>query len=310
LGWQVRPEAAATALAARASPRRNLVARVSAGILNSVREAGPRPGAWRREKLTARYDDRLFADILVPLSGQPSSWAALDQALEVAQREGAQLHGLHVVASEAAREAEAAQAVRAEFHLRCAAAGLTGLLAVEAGEVAPKICERGLLADLVVLNLAHPPPPQPLAKLESGFRAIIRHCARPILAVPSGARVLDRVLLAYDGGPKAQEALFVATYFAEVWDTPLTVVAVAEADLAPGAVLDRARAYLEFHEIQATFLSETGPVASVIMILAEAHDSHLIIMGGYGRHPVREVVLGSTVDEVLRQSRRPVLICR
>jgi nucleotide-binding universal stress UspA family protein len=34
------------------------------------------------------------------------------------------------------------------------------------------------------------------------------------------------------------------------------------------------------------------------------------VMGGYGFGPMLEVVLGSTVDEVLRTSRRPVLICR
>jgi nucleotide-binding universal stress UspA family protein len=43
---------------------------------------------------------------------------------------------------------------------------------------------------------------------------------------------------------------------------------------------------------------------------AEAHDSDLILMGGYGYSPVVEVVLGSAVDEVLRASRQPVLICR
>jgi nucleotide-binding universal stress UspA family protein len=36
----------------------------------------------------------------------------------------------------------------------------------------------------------------------------------------------------------------------------------------------------------------------------------LIVMGGYGRGPVLEVVLGSALDQVLRQSHRPTLICR
>jgi len=33
-------------------------------------------------------------------------------------------------------------------------------------------------------------------------------------------------------------------------------------------------------------------------------------MGGYGFSPVLEVVIGSSVDQVLRESRQPVLICR
>jgi nucleotide-binding universal stress UspA family protein len=33
-------------------------------------------------------------------------------------------------------------------------------------------------------------------------------------------------------------------------------------------------------------------------------------MGGYGFNPALEIVLGSTVDEVLRTGQLPVLICR
>jgi nucleotide-binding universal stress UspA family protein len=33
-------------------------------------------------------------------------------------------------------------------------------------------------------------------------------------------------------------------------------------------------------------------------------------MGSYGFSPVLEVALGSTVDQVLRRSRQPVLVCR
>jgi nucleotide-binding universal stress UspA family protein len=46
------------------------------------------------------------------------------------------------------------------------------------------------------------------------------------------------------------------------------------------------------------------------MVTAEERGCDLIIMGGYGFNPVLEVVLGSAVDEVLRTSRRPMLICR
>src|SRR4030067_934880 len=77
---------------------------------------------------------------------------------EAVRREGAQVHGLHVVASESQLETDAAQALQIEFNRRCEEADVRGTLAVEAGEVAAKICERALLADLVVLHLAHPPP--------------------------------------------------------------------------------------------------------------------------------------------------------
>ena len=315
LGWEIRPEAAAADLAAQLSPQpQHVVARVGERIRNAIKpgvlEAGPPPGEWRRERAADHRDDRLFADALVAISGQETGWSALDQALVMAQREGARLHGLHVVPSEAARESEAAQAVSAEFDRRCEAASVWGRLVLEAGEVSRQICERARWTDLVVLSLNYPPAPQPMARIGSGLSTIIRRCPRPVLAVPGTASPLERALLAYDGSPKAEEALFVATYLSGRWDIPLVVVTVMESGLTSSETLARAQQYLESHGAQATFVEERGPAAGAIMITAEERDCDLIIVGGYGSSPMLEVALGSTVDQVLRTSRRPMLICR
>ena len=305
LGWQVKPEVAAKDFAARPDER-NPVARA----LDAVLAGGPAPGRWREEKLAARYSDRLFADILVPVSGEAVGWYALEQALVVARREAAHLHGLHIVPSEEQKEGEAAQAVRAEFNRRCEAAGLPGSLAIEAGEVASTICRRAGMMDLIVLNLAYPPPAQTLARLGSGWRAMIRRCAPPLLITPRVSSPLDRVLLAYDGSAKAREALFVAAYLAEQWKTSLVVLTVEEAGRMTSATLDYPRDYLEFHEVRAEFVEASGPVVETILKTTAGHDSQLIIMGGYGASLALEVVLGASVDDVLRETRWPMLICR
>jgi nucleotide-binding universal stress UspA family protein len=315
LGWEIKPEAAVADLAAQFSPRpQRVVARLGEKILDAVTpdefESGPPPGQWREEELEACEYDRLFADILVPVSGEESSWNALEQALEVARREGARLYGLHIVPSEAERETEEAQAVQAEFNQRCEAAGIPGELAIEVGGMARKINERARWTDLVIVNLAHPPATQPVARLSSGFRTLIRRCARPVLAVPRASSHLDRALLAYDGSPKANEALFVATYLSCRWNITLVVVTVIETGRTTSETLARAQGYLETHGVEATFVKESGPVAEAILKRAEEHESDLIIMGGYGLSPVLEVVLGSAVDQVLRTSRQPMLICR
>ena len=36
----------------------------------------------------------------------------------------------------------------------------------------------------------------------------------------------------------------------------------------------------------------------------------MIIMGGYGKSPATEILLGSAVDRVLREAWQPMLICR
>lgn len=303
LGWTVTPEAIVSGLAEKVNVR--LGERLLKLVIPDALLEGPQPGAWRKERLEERYTRRLFEDVLVPLSGEPESWAALDQAFEVVSRESGHLLGLHVVATEAARNSEAALAVKSEFEKRCSALPFPGRLAIDVGDVARRICERATVADLVVLHLAHPPGAQPLERLTSGMSLIIRRCPRPVLLVPGPVTPMARPLLAYDGSPKAKEALFVATYLAEEWNAQLTVLAAA----APAA-LDHARKYLEFHEVKATFLEEDGPAAETILRAAEEQAADLILMGGYSAQPLVEVVVGSTVDAVLRRTCLPILICR
>lgn len=303
LGWQVKPAAAAESLLAQAAgPQRS-------GLLGVLSD-GPAAGEWRKVKIEDRYTDRLFRDILVPLSGEESGWSALGQAIVVAKQEGARLNGLHVVAQEADRDSDAIGQMRELFEQRCAEAGVVGALAVDAGEVAACVCARAVLNDLVVLNVAHPPSAQPLARLGSGFRTLIRRCARPLLATPGPATPLARILLAYDGSPKSNEALFVATYFAEQWKSHLAVLTTVETE-AHRENMEHARRYLEMHEVTAEFtLREAGSPSDAILDRAKATGAELIIMGGYSRSPVIEIVVGSAVDGVLRETDRPMLICR
>jgi nucleotide-binding universal stress UspA family protein len=315
LGWEIEPVAAAADLSWRFSPRlQRIIQRVRDKLLDAITpdelEAGPEPGRWRRERVEARHYASLFPDILVAVNGEDSGWHTLDQALVVAKRDGAHLHGLYVVASAAGKAGANAQSIEAEFARRCQAAGVPGRLAVEVGEVARQVSERAIWTDLVVLSLNYPPGSRLLARLSSGLSTIIRRCSRPILAVPMSESCLSRALLAYDGSPKAEEALFVSTYLAGCWHIPLTVVAVAETGEREAQALERAQCYLSQRGIQAAYELKTGRVSEAILSAADEHESDLIIMGGYGPSPVMEVVLGSTVDQVLRAGGRPLLICR
>jgi len=228
----------------------------------------------------------------------------------VARREGGRIAGLMIVRTPAARESPEAQAVRDEFDRRCTQAEVHGNLAIEVGAVTDLICDRARWNDLVVVNLAYPPSAAPVARLRNGFRALVQRCPRPILAVPQVVSPLSRGLLAFDGSPKAQEALYVGAYLASQWRIPLTVVAVIEGEHGPDTPLNQARQYLESRAVVANYVEESGPVADAILRAAAADSSDLILMGGYGFNPLLEAVIGSAVDQVLRESKQPVLICR
>jgi nucleotide-binding universal stress UspA family protein len=316
LGWWVEPEAAAGELVARHSPRpQQVLGRVSDKVLDAIvppaLAAGPAPGHWREERQEMRVAKNMFRDILVPVSGKEEGWRALEQALLVATHEEGRVHGLYVVPGGRALDPAAIQQVQEQFEAHCRAVGIPGELRLETGVITDAICNQGQWTDLMVLRLTHPPGTLPSERLSSGFSILIRRCSRPILAVPGEVSQMRRPLLAYDGSRKAQEALFVATYLAAAWDSELTVLTVAEPLQRNG--LKDARQYLEEQKVPASFIKRKRQGMTVgAIILEEAAEAgcDLIIMGGYGYKPVLEVVLGSSVDEVLQRSKVPVLICR
>lgn len=315
LDIDIKPESAATHLAATQSEKTDRrVARAGEKLLSPLMpeglETGARPGDWRREREAAlRQNHAMFSHILVPISGVESEWLGLEQALEVARREGAHLHGLHVVPDEAQLESQAVRAVQKRFDSRCAEAGLEGKLNLVAGRVTQEICRRARWTDLIVANLRYPPGKSPASKIATGFDDLIRRCFSPILAVPGRISPMSRALLAYDGSPKAREALFVAAYLAGCWNMELIGLTVADPETAR-EIQDDFQEYLHRCDVQPLLIQESGAVGEAILRTAETHGCDLIIMGGYRKTPLLEVMVGTVVDEVLTQSPLPTLVCR
>jgi nucleotide-binding universal stress UspA family protein len=321
LGWEVDLPAAvadfADTEAAQADARSlwrdvAVYARLAEGpSLANWRKAQWRERAWERERALPR-EERLFADYLVAVRGTASDWRTLEQAIWQAQLEGDRLLGLHVVSRPQLAESAAVEAVRDKFHAMCQAGGVDGEFSVTVGRVSDQIIERAPYADLVITTLVHPPGTRALERLSHGFNKLVQRCPRPLLAFPSGGApsLLDRPLLAYDGSPKAWEALFVTAYLAARWPADLTVVTVVT-DYTPASALDEAREYLEEHGIRdARYILRDRPIADAILSTAETYKSNALIMGGFGFRPLKHLVLGSTVDIVLRHFRQPILICR
>lgn len=315
LGWEIGPATAVQDLAEQHSTKpMRMMARMTGRLLEAVQfdelEAGPPPGQWRRDRHIDTTRDRLFLDVMVGVTGTDRGWNAVEQGIVLARRERVRLQGLHVVSTEAEMASPEAQAVQNRFNQRCQEANVSGQLALDFGSVARVISDRSRLTDLVIISLNYPPGTQPLGRITSGFRTLVRRCPRPILAVPGEVSPLMRPLLAFDGSPKSMEALYLAAYAAGKWEMPLVVVTSQEAGATDPAVLAQAQTYLDEHKIAATFIQKQGAASAAILDTAEAEGCDFILMGGYGLNPVMEVILGSTVDKVLRESAVPILICR
>ncbi len=105
LGWKINPEDAAIDLVVSYSDEPSLAnERRTEKVMDTLQldalAAGPPPGRWRQERLKSHQAEHLFNEILVPVNGRPEGWYALDQAILIAQKESAQIHGLHVIPAE------------------------------------------------------------------------------------------------------------------------------------------------------------------------------------------------------------------
>ena len=270
---------------------------------------GPPPGEWRRQRKDPIDYTNLFDRIMVAVPGDSTGWDSVDLSIQLAKKEGAFLGGLHVVANPELCQTDETDQLKQKFTERCSQAEVDGSLTVEAGDVTRLIYGRSFWADLVVFRMLYPPPFLSIRRLRSGLRTLIRICPPPLLAVPPGAATtMNSALLAYGGGAKADEALYVATYMAKRWGIDLTVVTVDRGRIGDKKLAAKARHYL--HQVEGVrFVFEKGDAAKIILKNSTANNCDLILMGGYEGNLATEVIFGSTVDRVLWRTKCPVLIC-
>ncbi len=146
------------------------------------------------------------------------------------------------------------------------------------------------------------------------IQGVIRRASCPVLVLSPGKPRLSRVLLAYDGSPYAEEALYVAAHLATTWDARLAVLTVEEAARTTSATLDAALSYLRQQGIEARgFFKDAQPgptgVARTILRVADEQGSDLLLLGDTGYSPFVELFVRSTVDHVLREAGCSMMVC-
>lgn len=252
---------------------------------------------------SGRPADSEFQDILVLVQGERDAWRALDQALVFATAEAAAIGGLYV-----GEDIEtAAGGLRPAFEQRCRAHGIESRLALETGSTVEAIVQRARWTDLVVVGRREE---EGESATRWGFVSrLVQSCPRPLLWVPRCRPRMDSLLLAYDGGAKSIEALYLAAYIANRFSSQLRVFTSA-GGRSGAETQDRAKRYLEAQGIAASFYREKADVAGMLGLLADEHDADLILAGGSA--PRGPALFGSSTPnlrKLILQGERPLLIC-
>ncbi len=310
LGWQPEPTAAVSDFAKRhgSAPGR-VISRAGRKLLKAIlpmtRELGRPSGEWRRERLETREGLVLFSDVLAVTGVGPIHWYVLDEALNLARREGGEVHGLYIVESKEKVKSAETTALAEEFRRRCESGGFKAKLTAEAGDVIDVICERARFVDLIVFDVV----PERLGKNIPGSELyhLIPQSSRPILVVSGPAQQLRRALLIYDGRPESGTALFVAEHLAHRHGIELKIFSTTEGDWSTNQkTVKKAREHFEKSGIQVEVLEVGGRIVPAVLQVARESECEWIIAPGYAG----AAVAGDTfLDKMIRVSERPLLIC-
>lgn len=286
--------------------------------------------------------------ILVPLSGGTASEGAVETACRLAKRFGAHLEALHVradpcealpflgqdigmpVAAElidlTVRESEAtAKKARAIFDAAVArhairlhdkpldqepesSASVTACWREEIGHASEVVSRRARVSDLVVLGQSGRVTDKPHTDT---VEETVLHGGRPVLLAPTRplAPLGEVVAIAWNDSAEAARAVAAALPFlAEAHEIHILTASGAE---RPNADTELCH-YLAWHGIAAAshIIRPVPGVATGELVLAAARDygADLLVMGGYGQAPWREIIFGGTTRQVVGASRLPLLL--
>jgi nucleotide-binding universal stress UspA family protein len=181
----------------------------------------------------------------------------------------------------------------------------TGLLVDEIEDYAAK-------ADLVLLGKRGENANFASAHLGSMLERVIRAATKPCLVTSREFKPIDRVAIAYDGGPNCKQALkFMAeTELCRAFDLHVITAVEGHREDAAAKCLEEAEHFMKHAGLYPCYQMLTGEVETAISDYVKKAKIDLLITGAYGHSRIRELLIGSTTTELLRSCRVPVLCFR
>ncbi len=269
--------------------------------------------------------------VIVALGGSEYMDAAVAEACQIAGRNEAEIIGVAVLdetlvdpvepapmgAGSAAADLRAERQASVEagmneaiarFESMVAAAGIPHRTQQIVGDAQEALSDALRLADLAIVGIRHAFDYGTIAHSEDFLGRVARGSGRPILAMTSPARRIDRVLVAYDGSTASADALRAFAVLNAFDPSIVRVANCAEDDSDSGSLLEEGMSYLRLHGHTVEGVVLEGSPSTVLLEHAEAWNADLLVMGAVGRRGLSRLLLGDTASAMLTRSDVPLLI--
>ena len=204
-----------------------------------------------------------------------------------------------------------AQAILTAARARLGAAGVAEVVTeARHGSLAESIESLEAGADLVVIGKRGESADFARLHLGANPERVIRSCHHPVLVASRAFKPIERMLIAYDGGPSAKKAVAYAAEQPLLRGLQCHLLTVGPPNAALDSGLAEARAVLASagYAVQADHLP--GHAEEVIAQTVKREQTDLLVMGAYGHSRIRQFIVGSTTTTMVRTCLIPVLMFR
>lgn len=281
--------------------------------------------------------------ILTGVSGGSASDGAIELSCQLAKRFGAHLEGFHVrldplelvamasvggyampmngdwvdrmnadIDTLAAKTRKSFDAALKRHDIpmttRPAATGPTGAWHEETGYAPNLVAQRARFFDLVILGRSERVVDQPSTDT---IEETLFHSGRPLLIAPATPPETfgQTIAIGWNGSVEAVRAIASALPLLEA---ARQIIVITIGDKYAGSV-ETLRQYFDWHGITAAHRQSSIEFGSapgdVLLATAREENADLLVMGGYGRGPWREMLFGGASRDLVGVSRLPLFMC-
>jgi len=175
---------------------------------------------------------------------------------------------------------------------------LEEVAAAESGSRGIVIGKRGEAADFAKLHLG------------SNLERITRSASKPVFVAARAFRPIEKVLIAYDGGPSAIKAVDHIARAPLFSGLDIRLLTVGSESTGLRRRLEDAVAILKAGGHEASAEIAPGQVEKAISEAVDRDGIDLLVMGAYGHSRIRAMIVGSTTAEMIRLCKVPVALFR
>lgn len=146
--------------------------------------------------------------------------------------------------------------------------------------------------------------------LGSSLERVVRASNKPVLVASRVLKPIQRVLIAFDGGPSALKAVRYLAQNPAFSDLQCFLLSVTSPTARAASRLEEAATSLRVSGYSIETILEQGQAETVITDKIKSLQIDLLLMGAYGHSRIRNLIIGSTTTTMLSTSKIPVLLFR